>query len=125
MRIEAPIPGKAAVGVEVPNKSAATVLLRDIIDSQEFAAMTSPVSMAMGKDIGGKIVVADLAKMPHMLIAGSTGSGKSVCINDLILSMIFKSAPQGSAADSGRSQTGGAFRLRQASPSAHSCGHGS
>lgn len=94
VRIEAPIPGKAAVGVEVPNKSAATVLLRDIIDSQEFAAMTSPVSMAMGKDIGGKIVVADLAKMPHMLIAGSTGSGKSVCINDLILSMIFKSAPK-------------------------------
>lgn len=93
VRIEAPIPGKAAVGVEVPNKSAATVLLRDIVDSKEFAAMTSPTSMALGKDIGGKIVVADLAKMPHMLIAGSTGSGKSVCINDLILSMVYKSSP--------------------------------
>lgn len=94
VRIEAPIPGKAAVGVEVPNKNAATVLLRDIVDSKEFRAMTSPTSMALGKDIGGKIVVADLAKMPHMLIAGSTGSGKSVCINDLILSMVYKSAPQ-------------------------------
>lgn len=94
VRIEAPIPGKAAVGVEVPNKNAATVLLRDIVDSKEFSAMTSPTSMALGKDIGGKIVVADLAKMPHMLIAGSTGSGKSVCINDLILSMVYKSAPQ-------------------------------
>lgn len=94
VRIEAPIPGKAAVGVEVPNKNAATVLLRDIVDSKEFRAMTSPTGMALGKDIGGKIVVADLAKMPHMLIAGSTGSGKSVCINDLILSMVYKSAPQ-------------------------------
>lgn len=94
VRIEAPIPGKAAVGVEVPNKNAATVLLRDIVDSKEFRAMTSPTSMALGKDIGGKIVVADLAKMPHMLIAGSTGSGKSVCINDLILSMVYKSAPK-------------------------------
>ncbi len=94
VRIEAPIPGKAAVGIEVPNKDAATVLLRDIIDSPEFANAKSPVTMALGKDIAGKIIVADLGKMPHMLIAGSTGSGKSVCINDLIISMIYKSSPQ-------------------------------
>lgn len=94
VRIEAPIPGKAAVGIEVPNKDAATVLLRDIIDSDEFTNAKSPVTMALGKDIAGKIIVADLGKMPHMLIAGSTGSGKSVCINDLIISMIYKSSPQ-------------------------------
>ena len=94
VRIEAPIPGKAAVGIEVPNKDAATVLLRDIIDSDEFINAKSPVTMALGKDIAGKIIVADLGKMPHMLIAGSTGSGKSVCINDLIISMIYKSSPQ-------------------------------
>lgn len=94
VRIEAPIPGKAAVGIEVPNKDAATVLLRDIIDSPEFLNAKSPVTMALGKDIAGKIIVADLGKMPHMLIAGSTGSGKSVCINDLIISMIYKSSPQ-------------------------------
>ena len=94
VRIEAPIPGKAAVGVEVPNKTAATVLLKEILDTEEFRNAKSPVTMAIGKDIGGKIVVADLAKMPHMLIAGSTGSGKSVCINDIILSMVYKSGPE-------------------------------
>ncbi len=94
VRIEAPIPGKAAVGIEVPNKDAATVLLRDIIESDEFQSAKSAVTMALGKDIAGKTIVADLGKMPHMLIAGSTGSGKSVCINDLIISMIYKSSPQ-------------------------------
>ena len=94
VRIEAPIPGKAAVGVEVPNKTAATVLLKEILDTDEFRNAKSPVTMAIGKDIGGKIVVADLSKMPHMLIAGSTGSGKSVCINDIILSMVYKSGPE-------------------------------
>lgn len=93
VRIEAPIPNKAAVGIEVPNKKAASVFLKEIVSSDTFTNMKSPVAMAMGKDIGGKIVVADLAKMPHMLIAGSTGSGKSVCINNLILSMVYKSAP--------------------------------
>ncbi|MDO4564961.1 MAG: DNA translocase FtsK [Clostridia bacterium] len=93
VRIEAPIPGKAAIGIEIPNKDAATVLLRDIIESNEFINAKSPITMALGKDIGGKVIVADLAKMPHMLIAGSTGSGKSVCINDLIISMIYKSSP--------------------------------
>lgn len=94
VRIEAPIPGKSAVGIEVPNKETATVLLGDIIESAEFQNAKSPSTMALGKDITGKIVVADLAKMPHMLIAGSTGSGKSVCINGIILSMIYKSSPQ-------------------------------
>ena len=94
VRIEAPIPGKSAVGIEVPNKETATVLLRDIIESPEFQNAKSTSTMAMGKDISGKIVVADLAKMPHMLIAGSTGSGKSVCINDIIISMVYKSSPQ-------------------------------
>lgn len=94
VRIEAPIPGKSAVGIEVPNKETATVLLRDIIESPEFDNSKSTSTMALGKDITGRVVVADLAKMPHMLIAGSTGSGKSVCINDIIISMIYKSSPQ-------------------------------
>ena len=94
VRIEAPIPGKSAVGIEVPNKETATVLLRDIIESPEFKNAKSTSTMAMGKDISGRVVVADLAKMPHMLIAGSTGSGKSVCINDIIISMIYKASPQ-------------------------------
>ena len=94
VRIEAPIPGKSAVGIEVPNKETATVLLREIIESPEFQNAKSTSTMALGKDISGRIVVADLAKMPHMLIAGSTGSGKSVCINDIIVSLIYKSSPQ-------------------------------
>ncbi len=94
VRIEAPIPGKAAIGIEIPNTSAQTVLLRDIIESREFIEARSAVTMALGKDIGGKIITADLSKMPHMLIAGSTGSGKSVCINDIIVSMIYKSSPE-------------------------------
>lgn len=93
VRIEAPIPGKAAVGIEIPNKNSVTVVLRDIVESREFAASKSPITMALGKDVSGKIVVADLAKMPHMLIAGATGSGKSVCINDIIISMVYKSSP--------------------------------
>lgn len=93
VRIEAPIPGKAAVGVEIPNKNAITVVLRDIIESREFQDAASPITMALGKDTGGKVITADLGKMPHMLIAGATGSGKSVCINDLIISMVYKSSP--------------------------------
>ena len=93
VRIEAPIPGKAAVGIEIPNKDTATVVLRDIIASPAFANAASPVTLALGKDTAGKAVVADLVKMPHMLIAGATGSGKSVCINDLIISMVYKSSP--------------------------------
>lgn len=93
IRIEAPIPGKAAVGIEVPNKENATVALRDLLESKEFTDFSSKLAFAVGKDIGGKTVVADIAKMPHMLIAGSTGSGKSVCINTLIMSILYKAHP--------------------------------
>lgn len=93
LRIEAPIPGKAAVGIEVPNKENTAVMLRDLLESKEFKSSTSPITFAVGKDIAGKVVVADIAKMPHLLVAGATGSGKSVCINTLIMSIIYKSDP--------------------------------
>ena len=93
IRIEAPIPGKAAVGIEVPNKENMMVALRDLLESKEFQGFPSKLAFAVGKDIGGKVVVADIAKMPHMLIAGSTGSGKSVCINTLIMSILYKARP--------------------------------
>ncbi len=93
IRIEAPIPGKAAVGIEVPNKENSPVMLRDLLESAEFKNSISKVSFAVGKDIGGKVVVADIAKMPHLLIAGATGSGKSVCINTLIMSILYKASP--------------------------------
>ena len=94
VRIEAPIPNKPAVGIEVPNKVVSTVSIREIIDSPEFQQAKSPLAVALGRDIAGKITVADLAKMPHTLIAGSTGSGKSVCINSLIVSILYHSTPQ-------------------------------
>ena len=93
IRIEAPIPGKQAVGIEIPNKEKEVVALRDIIGSQEFAKAKSKLAFALGKDAAGEAVVADIANMPHVLIAGSTGSGKSVCINTLITSIIYKSKP--------------------------------
>ena len=93
VRIEAPIPGKAAIGIEIPNKNAAQVLLREVIESKEFQSERSPISFALGKDIAGRIVCANLEKMPHLLIAGATGSGKSVCINDILLSMVYKASP--------------------------------
>ncbi len=93
IRIEAPIPGKAAVGIEVPNKENMMVALRDLLESKEFQGFPSKLAFAVGKDIGGKVVVADIAKMPHMLIAGATGSGKSVCINTLIMSILYKAHP--------------------------------
>lgn len=93
IRIEAPIPGKAAVGIEVPNKENSAVPLRDLLESKEFQEFPSNLAFAVGKDIGGKTVVTDIAKMPHMLIAGSTGSGKSVCINTLIMSILYKAHP--------------------------------
>ena len=93
IRIEAPIPGKAAVGIEVPNKEHSAVMLRDLIQSPEFQNAKSKIAFAAGKDIEGKTVVADIAKMPHLLIAGSTGSGKSVCINTLIISILYKAKP--------------------------------
>lgn len=93
IRIEAPIPGKAAIGIEVPNKENMTVALRDLLESKEFQEFPSNIAFAVGKDIAGKTVVADIAKMPHMLIAGATGSGKSVCINTLIMSILYKAHP--------------------------------
>ena len=93
IRIEAPIPGKAAVGIEVPNKENSTVMLGNLLASKEFKESTSKISFAVGKDIGGKVVVTDIAKMPHVLIAGATGSGKSVCINTLIMSILYKATP--------------------------------
>ena len=94
IRIEAPIPGKAAVGIEVPNKENHAVMLREILQSQEFQGAKSKLSFAVGKDIAGKPVVTDIAKMPHLLIAGATGSGKSVCINTLIISILYKASPE-------------------------------
>lgn len=94
LRIEAPIPGKAAVGIEVPNSENTAVMLRDLLESGEFKKSTSPITFAVGKDIAGKVVVADIAKMPHLLVAGATGSGKSVCINTLIMSIIYKADPE-------------------------------
>ena len=94
IRIEAPIPGKSAVGIEVPNKENSTVLLRELLESEEFKNAKSNLSFAVGKDIAGKVVVADIAKMPHLLIAGATGSGKSVCINTLIMSILYKADPE-------------------------------
>ena len=94
VRIEAPIPGKAAVGIEVPNKENSPVMLRDLLQSPEFQNARSKLSFAAGKDIAGKPVVTDIAKMPHLLIAGATGSGKSVCINTLIMSILYKAKPE-------------------------------
>lgn len=94
LRIEAPIPGKAAVGIEVPNSENTAVMLRDLLESKEFQQSKSKITVAVGKDIAGKAVVADIAKMPHILVAGSTGSGKSVCINTMIMSIIYKADPE-------------------------------
>ena len=93
IRIEAPIPGKQAVGIEIPNKEKETVPLRDVIESEEFENNKSKLTVALGKDVAGSIVLADIAKMPHVLIAGSTGSGKSVCINTIITSFIYNAKP--------------------------------
>ena len=94
IRIEAPIPGKAAVGIEVPNKENVMVSFRELIESQEFKTNESKISFCVGRDIGGKVVVTDIAKMPHLLIAGATGSGKSVCINTIIMSILYKADPK-------------------------------
>lgn len=94
VRIEAPIPNKAAVGIEVPNRSITPVTLREVIESQQFQDAKSKVSVALGRDIAGNMTVANIAKMPHLLIAGATGSGKSVCINSIIMSILFKARPE-------------------------------
>ena len=94
VRIEAPIPGKPAVGIEVPNKIRSTVNIKNVFESQAYINMRSPLTMALGKDIAGTAQVADLCRMPHLLIAGSTGSGKSVCVNSIIISFLFRSSPE-------------------------------
>ena len=94
IRIEAPIPGKAAVGIEVPNKENSMVTLRDILDSAEYKTFKGKLAFPVGKDIAGKSIVFDIAKMPHVLIAGATGSGKSVCINTIIMGMLYKATPE-------------------------------
>ena len=94
IRIEAPIPGKAAIGIEVPNKENVMVSFRELVESQEFQTHPSKISFSVGRDIAGKVVVADIAKMPHLLIAGATGSGKSVCINTIIMSILYKADPK-------------------------------
>lgn len=93
VRIEAPIPGKVAVGIEIPNKTVTMVSMRELIGSQQFKNAKSKLTVVLGKDISGNIVITDLAKMPHLLIAGTTGSGKSVCVNSLLLSILYKATP--------------------------------
>lgn len=93
VRIEAPIPGKAAIGIEIPNKETMPVLLRSLIDSREFQQAKSPLTAAIGRDIQGSPLLCDLTRMPHMLIAGATGSGKSVCINSILMSILYKASP--------------------------------
>ena len=93
IRIEAPIPGKSAIGIEIPNKEASPVPIREVLESDKFQNFSSKTAFALGKDIAGSCVIADIAKFPHVLIAGQTGSGKSVCINSLILSILFKAKP--------------------------------
>lgn len=94
IRIEAPIPGKAAVGIEVPNKAVNVVSIRELIDSDEFEESKSKLTCVLGKDIAGKIITTDIAKLPHLLIAGTTGSGKSVCVNSLLISILYKASPE-------------------------------
>lgn len=94
IRIEAPIPGKAAIGIEVPNKEISVVTFRELVESENFKKAKSKISFAVGMDISGQVITTDIAKMPHLLIAGSTGSGKSVCINTLIMSILFKARPE-------------------------------
>jgi S-DNA-T family DNA segregation ATPase FtsK/SpoIIIE len=94
IRIEAPIPGKAAVGIEVPNQEVAPIMLREVLETPDFVKFKSRMAVGLGKDISGENVIIDLAKMPHLLIAGATGSGKSVCINSIIISILYKATPE-------------------------------
>lgn len=94
IRMEAPIPGKSAIGIEVPNKTTEAVHLRDVLDCSDFKDARGGIPVGLGKDIAGKPVITDLAKMPHLLVAGTTGSGKSVCVNTLISSILFSRKPE-------------------------------
>lgn len=93
LRIEAPVPGRSVVGIEIPNSAIATVAMRDVLGSEEFDAKRGKLKIPLGKDVSGNVVIADLAKMPHLLVAGSTGSGKSICINSIIISLLMKHTP--------------------------------
>jgi len=93
IRIEAPIPGKSVIGIEVPNKETFGVSLREVLESEEYQSAASLLTVALGRDISGQAIMADLAKMPHLLVAGATGSGKSICINILISSILFRAHP--------------------------------
>jgi S-DNA-T family DNA segregation ATPase FtsK/SpoIIIE len=93
IRIEAPIPGKSLVGIEVPNKVSATVSLREVLEAPEYKDMESPLSLGLGRDVAGKAIAIDLKKMPHLLVAGATGSGKSVCINALLVNLLYRNSP--------------------------------
>lgn len=93
VRIEAPIPGKAAVGIEVPNRVVATVYLRELVSNEKFTSATSKLTASLGEDVAGEPIYLDIAKMPHLLIAGATGQGKSVCINSMIVSLLYKAKP--------------------------------
>ena len=93
IRIQAPIPGKDVVGIEIPNKSVETIYIRELFESQLFKEAASPLTLVLGKDIVGKPFITDLKKLPHLLIAGTTGSGKSVGINAMILSLLYKNSP--------------------------------
>ena len=93
IRIEAPIPGKAAVGIEIPNKKKSMVYIKELLDSDEFTSSSTPLTVALGKDISGNLVYGDLSDMPHLLVAGATGSGKSVCINTILMSLLYKASP--------------------------------
>ena len=88
------MPNKSAIGIEVPNKVVTTVYLRDVLESREFKEIRSRVTFALGKDIAGNPIVSDIARLPHMLVGGTTNSGKSVCINSLLISLIYKSTPE-------------------------------
>ena len=94
MRMEAPIPGKHTIGIEIPNRKSKPVFLRELLESETFQNHPSPLAVAMGLDISGQPIVTDLRKMPHGLIAGQTGSGKSVCINTMLVSLLYKATPQ-------------------------------
>src|SRR5699024_4433424 len=93
IRMEAPIPGRSAIGIEVPNEIGSPVFVRSLLESKQFQAEESPLAVALGRDIGGEAIISDLRKMPHGLIAGSTGSGKSVCINSILISLLYKAKP--------------------------------